>query len=102
MAFLIGRSLWNNVVNLRAENLVRDLGIRVDPDGLLDSHVKWIHENKRQLLNVRRVIIRYHRRQDDPHRDYTPRTVFFAGKVAAAYRFAKLIIKTDNNVSAVV
>jgi hypothetical protein len=34
----------------------------------------------------------------DPNLEATPRTVFFAGKAAPAYHFAKLIIKLINNV----
>jgi starch phosphorylase len=74
----------------------------VDPDSIFDSQVKRIHEYKRQLLNLLGVIVQYHRLRDDPQRDWPPRTVFFAGKAAPAYKLAKLIIKLINSVAAVI
>ncbi len=74
----------------------------VDPDTIFDSQVKRIHEYKRQLLNVLHVIVLFNRLRDDPGRDFTPRTVFFAGKAAPAYTLAKQIIHLINNVAAVI
>jgi starch phosphorylase len=71
----------------------------VDPDSIFDSQVKRIHEYKRQLLNVLHVVILYNRLHRDPGLSMTPRTFFFAGKAAPAYRLAKLIIKLINNVA---
>jgi starch phosphorylase len=71
----------------------------VDPDTLFDSQIKRIHEYKRQLLNVLHVIVLYNRLRQDPERQMTPHTFFFAGKAAPAYRLAKLIIKLINNVA---
>jgi glycogen phosphorylase len=82
--------------------LHKKTGIAVDPDTIFDSQVKRIHEYKRQLLNILRVIIVYNRLRDNPKLDIPPRTVFFAGKAAPAYSLAKLIIKLVNNVAAVV
>jgi starch phosphorylase len=75
---------------------------QVDPATMFDCQVKRIHEYKRQLLNLLQVIVQYHRLRDDPQRDFPPRTVFFAGKAAPAYRLAKLIIKLINNVAAAI
>ncbi len=71
----------------------------MDPETLFDCQVKRIHEYKRQLLNVLRIIVLYHRLRDDPGLDLLPRTFFFAGKAAPAYRLAKLIIKLINNLA---
>src|SRR5262245_4044028 len=79
--------------------LTSTLGHVVDPDTLFDSQIKRIHEYKRQLLNVLHVVIQYNRLRHNPNLDVTPRTVFFAGKAAPAYRLAKLIIKLINNVA---
>ncbi len=76
-------------------------GHKVDPDTLFDSQVKRIHEYKRQLLNVLHIIVLYNRLRRDPKYTIPPRTFFFAGKAAPAYRLAKLIIKLINNVAAV-
>jgi starch phosphorylase len=76
-------------------------GQAVDPDTIFDSQVKRIHEYKRQLLNVLHIIILYNRLRSDPKYKIPPRTFFFAGKAAPAYRLAKIIIKLINNVAAV-
>jgi len=70
-----------------------------DPDSMFDCQIKRIHEYKRQLLNVLRLITVYEQLRDNPNLDVPPRTVFFAGKAAPAYRLAKLIIKLISNVS---
>jgi starch phosphorylase len=77
-------------------------GPEVDPASMFDCQVKRIHEYKRQLLNVLHVIVLYNRLRQNPSLDVPPRTVFFAGKAAPAYTFAKLIIKLINNVAAVI
>jgi starch phosphorylase len=71
----------------------------VDPDTIFDCQIKRIHEYKRQLLNALRVIVLYNRLRENPNLNMTPRTFFFAGKAAPAYRLAKLIIKFLNNLS---
>jgi starch phosphorylase len=77
-------------------------GQTVDPDTIFDSQVKRIHEYKRQLLNVLRIVVLYNRLRENPSLELTPRTFFFAGKAAPAYQLAKLIIKLINNVAGVI
>jgi len=69
----------------------------VDPNTVFDCQVKRIHEYKRQLLNALRIIVEYNRLRENPNLEVVPRTYFFAGKAAPAYRLAKLIIKFINN-----
>ncbi len=73
----------------------------VDPDTIFDSQIKRIHEYKRQLLNVLHIVVLYNRLRSDrrPRPDMPPRTFFFAGKAAPAYRLAKRIIKLINAVA---
>jgi starch phosphorylase len=71
----------------------------VDPDSIFDTHVKRIHEYKRQLLNVLRVVVLYNRLRENPKLQSPPRTFLFAGKAAPAYRLAKVIIKFINNLA---
>ena len=71
----------------------------VDPETIFDAQVKRIHEYKRQLLNVLRIVVLYNRLRDNPSLEMTPRTFFFAGKAAPAYRLAKLIIKLITNLA---
>jgi len=74
-------------------------GVAVDPATIFDSQVKRIHEYKRQLLNGLRVVVLYNRLRENPNLEMAPRTFFFAGKAAPAYRLAKLIIKFLNNLA---
>src|SRR5207245_8445068 len=74
-------------------------GQTVDPDTIFDSQVKRIHEYKRQLLNALRIVVLYSRLRENPSLAMMPRTFFFAGKAAPAYRLAKLIIKFINNLA---
>jgi glycogen phosphorylase len=74
-------------------------GQAVDPDSIFDSQVKRIHEYKRQLLNALRILVLYNRLRENPNLEIAPRTFFFAGKAAPAYRLAKLIIKFINNLA---
>jgi starch phosphorylase len=77
-------------------------GQAVDPDTIFDCQIKRIHEYKRQLLNLLRIIVLYNRLREDPGREVLPRTFFFAGKAAPAYHLAKLIIKFINNLAGTV
>jgi starch phosphorylase len=74
-------------------------GISIDPDTMFDCQVKRIHEYKRQLLNVLKIVVLYNRLRNNPELNVHPRTFIFAGKAAPAYRLAKLIIKMINNVA---
>ena len=85
-----------------ADLIARCPGVTVDPHSLFDVQVKRMHEYKRQLLNVLHVITRYHRILANPHANWVPRTVIFAGKAASAYYMAKLIIRLINDVARVV
>jgi glycogen phosphorylase len=78
------------------------LHVTVDPAALFDVQIKRIHEYKRQLLNILGAIALYQAIKDEPQRDWVPRVKIFAGKAAASYRYAKLIIKLINDVAAVV
>ncbi|MGH9760451.1 MAG: glycogen/starch/alpha-glucan phosphorylase, partial [Blastocatellia bacterium] len=74
-------------------------GQMIDPESVFDCQVKRIHEYKRQLLNALRILVLYNRLRENPDLDLIPRTFFFAGKAAPAYRLAKLIIKFINNLA---
>jgi glycogen phosphorylase len=78
------------------------LGVQIDPGALFDVQIKRIHEYKRQLLNLLETVALYQAIKDNPHRGWVPRVKIFAGKAAASYRYAKLIIKLINDVAEVV
>jgi glycogen phosphorylase len=77
-------------------------GQTVDPDTIIDSQVKRIHEYKRQLLNALRIVVLYNRLRANPALNMPPRTFLFSGKAAPAYQLAKLIIKFINNLAGTV
>jgi glycogen phosphorylase len=77
-------------------------GIVVDPMALFDVHVKRIHEYKRQLLNLLEAIALFNAIRAQPDANWTPRVKLFAGKAAANYARAKLIIKLAHDVARVV
>jgi len=78
------------------------LGMSVDPDALFDVQIKRIHEYKRQLLNLLETIALYNEMRAQPTKNWVPRVKIFAGKAAAGYYQAKLIIKLASDVARVV
>jgi starch phosphorylase len=100
-----------------AKYLKDTLKVDVDPTSLFDIQIKRIHEYKRQLLNIMRVIFHYSDLKKkltasgvsatassiDPsvikELNTVPRVVIFAGKAAPGYQRAKEIIKLINNVA---
>ena len=103
-----------------AKYLKDTLKVDVDPNALFDIQIKRIHEYKRQLLNILRVIFLYNDLKKklaaagasvpslrtsslDPaivrEVNTVPRVVIFAGKAAPGYQRAKEIIKLINNVA---
>jgi starch phosphorylase len=85
-----------------AKLIYERLGIETEAGALFDVQIKRIHEYKRQLLNILEAIALYQAMRDEPQRDWVPRVKIFAGKAAASYRYAKLIIKLINDVASVV
>jgi glycogen phosphorylase len=77
-------------------------GTPVEAGALFDVHIKRIHEYKRQLLNLLDTVARYHAIRADPGAGWVPRVKIFAGKAAAGYARAKLIIKLANDIAAVI
>ena len=77
-------------------------GVKVDPQALFDVHIKRIHEYKRQLLNLLETVALYQELRAGAGRDFAPRVKIFAGKAAASYDRAKLIIRLANDIGHVV
>ena len=78
------------------------MDLKVDPAVMFDVQIKRIHEYKRQLLNILETIAHYRAIKSSPNANWVPRVKIFAGKAAASYFQAKLIIKLINDVAAVV
>jgi glycogen phosphorylase len=77
-------------------------GVTVDPEALFDVHIKRIHEYKRQLLNILQTVALYHEIRAHPDQVRVPTVKIFAGKAAASYHTAKLIIRLVCDVASVV
>ncbi len=85
-----------------AQLIADRMDIKVDPDAMFDVQIKRIHEYKRQLLNILETVALYDSMRAQPMRDWVPRVKIFAGKSAASYHRAKLIIKLINDVARVI
>lgn len=84
-------------------SIIQDrVGVTVNPEALFDVQVKRIHEYKRQLLNLLHTVALYQAMRAEPGIDWVPRVKIFAGKAAASYHQAKLIIKLANDIARVV
>ncbi len=82
-----------------ARLIAEQTGISADPDALFDVHIKRVHEYKRQLLNVLGTIALHRELRAGASEARAPRVKIFAGKAAASYARAKLIIKLINDVA---
>jgi starch phosphorylase len=103
------RSLQEELAAVRRQNkmalaslIQQRVGVKVDPSAMFDVQIKRIHEYKRQLLNILETVALYAEMRAHPTRDWTPRVKIFAGKAAASYHQAKLIIKLINDVARMV
>jgi starch phosphorylase len=85
-----------------AETIRAELGIAVDPAAMMDVQIKRIHEYKRQLLNLLETIALADAIRADPSGGWVPRVKVFAGKAAASYHRAKLIIRLAHDIGAAV
>ena len=68
-------------------------GLILDTHSIFDVQVKRLHEYKRQLLNVLKIVTLYNEIKANPNGEYTPTTFVFGGKAAPGYYMAKDIIK---------
>ena len=78
--------LLSNYVN-------KTYGFTLNTESVFNAHVKRLHEYKRQLLNVLRIISVYNDLLENPSMDILPQTYIFAAKAAPSYLPAKNIIK---------
>lgn len=79
--------------------IYRKQGIIIDPSTRFDVQVKRLHEYKRQLLNVLKIISLYNKLKENPSLDITPQTFIFGAKAAPGYYRAKEIIELINFIS---
>ena len=82
--------------------ILQSCGVVVDPESLFDVQVKRIHEYKRQVLNVLRIVSDYLQVIEGEVAPSCPRTYIFAGKAAPGYWMAKQIIRFIHTVASVI
>ena len=90
----------NKLLSIKFENKKRlaqfvkqKYNIEIDPKSRFDIQVKRIHEYKRQILNLLKIIYLYSELLKNPNLNVTPQTFIFAGKSAPGYALAKRIIQ---------
>ena len=82
-----------------ANALYKKQGVVIDPNTRFDVQVKRLHEYKRQLLNVLKIISIYNKLKQNPKLDITPTTYIFGAKAAPGYYTAKEVIELINKIS---
>lgn len=89
---------WREVKLANKAALAAHLGNAFDPEAMLDTQCKRIHEYKRQHLNLLHAIVLWQRLVRGDESD-VPRTILLAGKAAPGYFAAKLIIRLAHGVA---
>lgn len=83
-----------------ADYIKKTTGFVLNPESRFDTQIKRLHEYKRQLLNVLKIVHMYLELLDNPEKNVTPQTFIFGAKAAGSYMHAKRIIQLINCLSA--
>ncbi|MCH5161042.1 MAG: glycogen/starch/alpha-glucan phosphorylase, partial [Clostridiales bacterium] len=94
----IGKIKYQNKKNY-ADYILKTTGFKLNPESRFDTQIKRLHEYKRQLLNVLKIVHYYLELQDNPDKEFTPQTFIFGAKAAGSYMHAKRIIQLINCLS---
>ena len=94
----IGKIKHQNKKNY-ADYILKTTGFKLNPESRFDTQIKRLHEYKRQLLNVLKIVHYYLELQDNPDKEFTPQTFIFGAKAAGSYMHAKRIIQLINCLS---
>ena len=94
----IGKIKHKNKVEY-ADYIKKTTGHLLNPESRFDTQIKRLHEYKRQLLNVLKIVHYYLELLDDPEKQVTPQTFIFGAKAAGSYMHAKRIIQLINCLS---
>ncbi len=82
-----------------ANHLYAKTGQKIDTHSVFDVQIKRLHEYKRQLLNVLKIIGIYLELKENPNLDIQPQTFIFGAKAAPGYQMAKRIIQLICHIS---
>lgn len=82
-----------------ADYVKKTQNIDINPEWRFVVQAKRIHEYKRQLMNVMRIIYLCNKIRENPELPVTKQVFIFAGKAASGYAMAKRIIHLINKVS---
>ena len=82
-----------------AEYVKKTQNIDINPEWRFIVQAKRIHEYKRQLMNIMRIIYLCNKMRENPDIPVTKQVFIFAGKAASGYAMAKRIINLINQVS---
>ena len=83
-----------------ADYIKKSTGFVLNPESRFDTQIKRLHEYKRQLLNVLKIVHYYLDLLDNPNKSVDPQTFIFGAKAAGSYMHAKRIIQLINCLSA--
>lgn len=99
-AFASDEEVLRRLAAVKAENkrrfadwAYRKQGVVIDPESVYDVQIKRLHEYKRQLLNVLKIMAIYDDILNNPNREVHPQTFIFGAKAAPGYVMAKKIIR---------
>lgn len=89
--------LTDSLVRLKKKKYGEEIDLSkelfLESDAIFDVQVKRIHEYKRQLMNLLRVVMLYQQILQDPSTNKVKKLILFGGKAAPGYALAKDIIR---------
>ncbi len=91
----LGEIKYGNKVRF-SNFILKETGEKIDPCSRFDAQIKRLHEYKRQLLNVLKIISYYIELKSNPNMEFTPQTFIFGAKAAGGYAHAKRVITLIN------
>ncbi len=104
--FVSDESVLSSLAKIKLENkkdfadyISSTTGFKLNPYSRFDTQIKRLHEYKRQLLNVLKIVKKYLDILDNPSKEVTPETFIFGAKAAGGYYHAKRIISLINCLS---
>lgn len=99
-AFSSDEEVLRRLMQVKEENKARfaawahaKSGVVIDPNSFFDVQIKRLHEYKRQLLNVLKIMAIYDDILNNPNAEVQPQTFIFGAKAAPGYVMAKKIIR---------